>query len=46
MTDHTQPTSDWEHSHAVTEGDEYGSKKGKMTLEITRVKENGDVVVL
>jgi len=40
MTDETQPTSEWEHSHALTEGDELETKYGEV-WEVTTIQDDG-----
>ena len=41
---HERPTSDWEHSHQVSEGDNYRVEDFGVTMTVQTVKENGDVV--
>ena len=43
MTNHELPTSEWEHSHAVNEGDKYHVDYFGVAMVIKTVHDNGDV---
>lgn len=45
MTDHNKPTSDWEHSHALTEGDELVDTGEDTPLTVEAVHDDGKVTV-
>lgn len=43
MTDHELPTSDWEHSHALTAGDVVDVEEFGVAMEIAEVHDDGSV---
>jgi hypothetical protein len=46
MTDHTQPTSDWEHSHALTAGDTLvDTQYDDGPFEVVTVHDDGSVTL-
>ena len=45
MTNHELPTSEWEHSHAVEEGDTLVHEEYGEEWEITTVEDSGNVRV-
>lgn len=45
MTDHNQPTSDWEHSHALAEGGELVDTGEDTPLTVETVHDDGSVTV-
>lgn len=43
MTNHELPTSEWEHSHAVEEGDVYNVDEFGVDMEVVEVHNDGSV---
>lgn len=44
MVDETRPTSDWEHSHAVNEGDVFDVDYFGVAMEVVDVHDDGSVI--
>jgi hypothetical protein len=45
MSDHTRPTSDWEHSHALTAGDEITDTGEDVPITVDEVHDDGSITV-
>ena len=45
MSQSTKPTAEWEHSHALTEGDELTDAEDATPITVEEVRDDGSVVV-